>query len=457
MLNLIVNAGFELFHLICVITLASYFIIRTPIFQRVVLGKGSIRDRFLITLFFGALSIYGSISNIGFGGSQANVRDLGPVIAGLMFGPWIGIGAASIGAVFRFSLGGITVIPCTITTLLGGILAGIVWKLNNRRFIGTVRAIFFILFIEVIHLGLILLLAGDGPEVREILGNLWTTMLPLYIIGISVFSLVYANYVNEQKDREELERKQVELKSAHEIQNSFLPTHPPVIPGYDIHACAYPAREVGGDFYDYISFDDGRFGFVIADVSGKSVPAAIFMALSCTMVRVLARWIPQPNLAAEQVNSLITRYAESGMFFSMFYGVISPDHRVMEYVNAGHPPPVLLKQNGEVVELYRTGSIIGFLEHQIYKKAEIVLEEGDLLVCYSDGATEAKNSDGDMFGKSRLYEVIANSRSRSAERISGSIIDEINHFVGLEPQFDDTSLLIVKRAGPNISKSDLIE
>lgn len=444
--ELIVDVGFELFQLISVITLASYFIIRTSIFHRVVIRTGSIWDRLLITLFFGALSIYGTMSNIWLNGSPANVRDLGPVIAGLMFGPWIGIGVAGIGAVFRFSLGGVTVIPCTLTTLLAGVLAGAVWRLNNKRFIGTVPAVIFIIFIEAMHLGLILLIAGDSPEVRAILEFMWSIMLPLYIIGISVFSIIYANYIIEQKDREELERKQVELRSAHEIQNSFLPNHSPVLSNYDLFACTYPAREVGGDFFDYIPFDDGRVGFVIADVSGKSIPAAIFMALSCTMVRVSASCIQRPDLAARQVNSLITRYAESGMFFSMFYGILSPDDGVVTYVNAGHPPPILIRQNRDVLELPRTGSIIGFLEDQIFTESDVELEEGDLLVCYTDGVTEARRADGEMFGKIRLHEVIATVRSKPSEEVAGCIIDEINRFVGETPQFDDISLLIVQRS-----------
>lgn len=445
MLSLIFNIGLELIHLICVIILISYFFIRTAVFSRVVHGMGTIRDKVIIILLFGAFSIYGNVSNIWLNGSQANVRDLGPVIAGLMFGPMIGIGTAIIGAGFRLSQGGITVVPCTLTTIIAGILAGVVWKLNKGRYIGTMRAVLFIIIIELIHLILIILMAGSGPEVMDIIETMWLIMFPLYIIGISVFSIVYANYLTEQKNQEELVRRQVELKSATEIQKSFLPHSPPKVSGYDIHACTYPAREVGGDFYDYISMDDGTVGLVIADVSGKSVPAAIFMALSCTTVRVSSRWAGRPHQAVEQVNSLINRYAESGMFFSLFYAVINPDNGLISYVNAGHPRPVLFRSDGTVEELPLTGPIVGFMDEQVYTDEEISLEDGDLLVCYTDGVTEATRSDGTMLGKTRLYETIAKVKSETVYVISDTIIDEIFRFTGEADQFDDISLLIVKK------------
>jgi len=447
-LPIFVDLGLELFQIICVITLASYFIIRTGIFNRVLSGKGSIKDKFLIIFFFGALSIYGTISKLTLFGSMANVRDLGPVIAGLTFGPWIGLGTAIIGAAFRFSLGGVTAVPCTITTIIAGVSAGLLWYLNKKRYIGTLHAVIFIILLELVHLALILLIAGTGPEVQKILKYMWTTMLPLYIIGIVIYSVVYLNYRTEKKNLEELVEKQFELKSAYEIQNSFLPRHPPVVPGYDLYACTCPAREMGGDFFDYFPLDDGKIGFVIADVSGKSVPAAIFMALSCTIVRVAARWIQKADQVVNRVNTLITWFAESGMFFSMVYGVVSPVEGTVHYVNAGHPPPVLLRKNKEIEELQRTGTIIGFKEDRTFGEAAIVLKDGDLIVCYTDGVTEARSKDGTMFGKERLCEVIAGCQSKGAEETVGSILDEIRQFTGDTAQFDDITLLILKKTDP---------
>ena len=435
---------FELVQLVCVIILASYFFIRTNVFQRSSSGHGSFRDKVILVLVFGAFSIYGNISGIWLYGSEANVRDLGPVIAGLLFGPGIGISSAIIGAVFRFSLGGVTVIPCTLTTLIAGILAGLVWWVNKKKYIGTFRAILFILLLEIIHLTLIILLSGTSIDVLAIVTTMWILMVPLYVIGISVFSIIYEQYVAELKEHEELQRQQIELNSATEIQRGFLPKEMPTLPGYEIYASSTPAREVGGDFFDFISFDNGDLGLVIADVSGKSVPAALFMGLSCTAVRVCSRWVFSPSSLLGQVNSLIVRYAESGMFFSIFFALLKPGSGCISYVNAGHPSPVLIRDS-QILELSRTGPIIGFMDGEDFFEKEITLQDGDLLVCYTDGVTEAKRSDGEMFGKKRLIQVVKSSREEPVHDINDMILAEISRFAGDAPQFDDISLLIVKK------------
>ncbi len=435
---------FELVQLVCVIILASYFFIRTNVFQRSSSGHGSFRDKVILVLVFGAFSIYGNISGIWLYGSEANVRDLGPVIAGLLFGPGIGISSAIIGAVFRFSLGGVTVIPCTLTTLIAGILAGLVWWVNKKKYIGTFRAILFILLLEIIHLTLIILLSGTSIDVLAIVTTMWILMVPLYVIGISVFSIIYEQYVAELKEHEELQRQQIELNSATEIQRGFLPKEMPTLPGYEIYASSTPAREVGGDFFDFISFDNGDLGLVIADVSGKSVPAALFMGLSCTAVRVCSRWVFSPSSLLGQVNSLIVRYAESGMFFSIFFALLKSGSGCISYVNAGHPSPVLIRDS-QILELSRTGPIIGFMDGEDFFEKEITLQDGDLLVCYTDGVTEAKRSDGEMFGKKRLIQVVKSSREEPVHDINDMILAEISRFAGDAPQFDDISLLIVKK------------
>jgi len=436
---------YELVQLVCVIILASYFFIRTKIFQRCISGNGSTWDKILLVIVFGAFSVYGNVSGVWLFGAEANVRDIGPVLGGLLFGPIIGVGSAIIGALFRLSLGGVTAIPCSLTTIIAGILASIIWWVNRKQFIGTVRSIIFILFLQVIHLSLVLIISGTSIDVLNIITTMWSLMVPLYVIGISIFSIIYEQYVAEIKEHEELQRQQVELSSATEIQMGFLPIEMPRIPGYEIYASSTPAREVGGDFFDFLSFEDGSLGVVIADVSGKSVPAAIFMGLSCTTVRVCSRWAPQPSSLLGQVNSHIVRYAESGMFFSMFYALIEPCSGNVSYVNAGHPSPILIRSTGEVIELPRTGPIVGFMDDEEFLEKEFNLEDGDLLVSYTDGVTEAKRSDGKMFGKERLIQLIMSIHEKPVHEINDTILSDISLYAGDVPQFDDISLMIVKK------------
>lgn len=449
---------YKLVQLVCVIILVSYFFIRTKIFQRSISGSGSLKDTLILILIFGAFSIYGNISGIWLYGSEANVRDIGPVLGGLLFGPVIGVFSALIGALFRYSLGGVTVIPCTLTTLIAGSLSGLIWWVNKKKYIGTVRAVLFILCLEVVHLSLIILISGTSIDILDIISTMWTLMVPLYVIGIAAFSIIYAQYGTEIKEHEELQRQQIELSSANEIQMGFLPKEVPKILGYEFYASSIPAKEVGGDFFDFLSYDDGRVGIVIADVSGKSIPAALFMALSCTTVRVCSRWLNQPSNLVSQVNSHIVRYAESGMFFSLFFGMLEPCTGTVTYVNAGHPSPLIIKKNGEVQELSRTGPIIGFMDGEDFSEKHITLFEDDLLICFTDGVTEAKRSNGEMFGKKRLIQIILSHRDKPTKEINDIILSGLSQFAGDTPQFDDISLLIVKKrsiAGKNANNINI--
>ncbi|MBN1166407.1 MAG: serine/threonine-protein phosphatase [Methanospirillaceae archaeon] len=142
---------------------------------------------------------------------------------------------------------------------------------------------------------------------------------------------------------------------------------------------------------------------------------------------------------------LINRYAESGMFFSMVYGILSPEEGAILYVNAGHPPPLLFRKDGSYEELERTGSIIGYKRYRVYRKASVDIQKGDILLCYTDGVTEPQNYEGNLFGKERLIHLVQTIKSASAEDIAHSILEEIRIFTKDAPQYDDITLLILKR------------
>ncbi len=445
MLDKVIPAGLALFQLISVIILGSYFISRTTFFYRVVFLQGTARDHVLLILFFGALSIYGTMSGISLFGAQANVRDLGPIIGGLTCGPVVGMGAAFIGIAYRLSLGGVTAVPCCLGTLIAGISAGIIWYSHGKRFIGTIPAIILVVVLELIHTSLVWILTPDFSGLYEIQITMGTTGLGLNVIGMLCFSLIFTNYVLERKTREELDRTAAELDIARKIQVSFLPAELPGIDGYELAAFSRPARDVGGDFYDIISFEGNEYGFLIADVSGKSIPAAIFMGLSCTSIRASAEWVHLPSLAVERANNLVCKYAESGMFFSLFYGILDAGSGRIRYVNAGHPPPVVLTQNGGSRFLTHTGTIVGFTEDAQYREGEFTMQPGDILVCYTDGVTECIDRAGSYFGRERLVSCIQKAGHRPAEEILKEVHAVVMQFAGDVPQFDDITLLVIKR------------
>ncbi|WP_214020207.1 PP2C family protein-serine/threonine phosphatase [Methanoculleus sp.] len=243
---------------------------------------------------------------------------------------------------------------------------------------------------------------------------------------------------------EEIERKESELRIAAEIQTSFLPRTTPEIRGCEIAAFTHPAKEVGGDFYDFVDLGEGRYTLVIADVAGKGVPAALYMALSRTTVRTVARGC---NVASETVrrsNDTIIEDAGCVSFVTLLYAVFDEQARTLTYVNAGHNPPVLRRGDGTVETLEPTGPVIGFLEGVEFEDVEVPLRPGDLLVFYTDGVTEAENEDGGMFGEDRLSAVIEGVADRPAAEVAEAVRDAVAAFAGDAPQFDDITVVVLR-------------
>ena len=257
------------------------------------------------------------------------------------------------------------------------------------------------------------------------------------------------------REAAEQARMKQELEVARRIQTSFLPEFCPDVPGWELAAIWRSAREVGGDFYDFIPIlpsgaenqeERGQTGVVIADVADKGVPAALFMALSRTLLRTMAMSRRSPATAVAQANNLILADARAELFVTLFYAVLEPDSGDVTYVNAGHFPPFLVRAaNGTTEELRTGGMAMGVLPDIEYVEHTTHLHPGDTLVLYTDGLIEASDSEGQMFRKDRLKEVIQAHRSVSAEELAKSIDDAVAAFVGDAPQSDDLTLVIIKR------------
>jgi serine phosphatase RsbU (regulator of sigma subunit) len=243
---------------------------------------------------------------------------------------------------------------------------------------------------------------------------------------------------------EELERKKAELLVAAEIQQAFLPKDLPAIPGFSVAAVNYPAREVGGDFYDIFPVANGNHAIVVADVSGKGVPASLFMALSRTAVRIVSRWERSARRVLEGSNTIFLEDAGSTSFVTLFYAILRPRERTITYVNAGHNPPLLFHPSGEIEELGPTGPVIGLVDDPGYAEEEAGLGPGDVLVLYTDGITEAINNREEMFGDERLKRVVMRAAGLPVAGIVAAIRDAVTAFCGDVPQFDDMTLVVIK-------------
>lgn len=253
--------------------------------------------------------------------------------------------------------------------------------------------------------------------------------------------------VNNQLYRESADRArlQQELNVAHDIQASFLPSGSPDVPGCTIASLWQAARQVSGDFYDFLPRADGTWGIVIADVADKGVPAALFMALSRTILRTVGFNRKDPAQVLMRANEIVDREAQSDLFVTVFYSVWDPQTETLTYANGGHNPPLLLRDNGDINLLKTPGIALGVLPDVQIERHTLRLYPGDVLLFYTDGVTEAMNEDYDEFGMERLLLAVRNARSRTAPEILQAIIDSVRDHAGETPQFDDITMVVMKR------------
>ena len=252
-----------------------------------------------------------------------------------------------------------------------------------------------------------------------------------------------------QKQLQDANKKmEQELALAGEVQASFLPSELADTPGWQLAATLKPARETSGDFYDVIPLPNGRLGILVADVVDKGAGAALFMALSWTLIRTYAAEYPsRPELVLSAVNHRILADTHANQFVTAFYGILDPVSGTLTYCNAGHNPPVLLSaQKESVVQgLSRTGMALGVVEDTTWEQGTIQFAPGDVLVLYTDGLTDAQNRQGAFFGEERLLEVARANLFRSAQEMQEALIAEVHEFVGDAPRFDDVALMVVVR------------
>ena len=253
------------------------------------------------------------------------------------------------------------------------------------------------------------------------------------------------------EEHHELLSIQHDLHTAREIQQAILPMDFPAFPhrnDFDVHASMIPAKEVGGDFYDFFMIDNNRLGFVIGDVSGKGIPAAIFMAVSRTLIRATGLKGISVEECIDYANQLLCSESSSCMFVTVFYGIIDVDTGTIDYVNGGHNPPYIIHADGSVEQTELTGgTILGFVEDQQFKSKKIQLQPGEKLFLFTDGVTEAFNKDGEEYGDERLVELLKNHAQDSLEELVGITNKEVQTFSTGVPQSDDITLLTIEFNG----------
>ncbi len=241
-------------------------------------------------------------------------------------------------------------------------------------------------------------------------------------------------------------RMERELQMAREIQRSLLPAAPPDFPGYELAADWQAAREVAGDFYDFIDCDEkDDLGVLIADVSDKGAPAAIYMAVARSLIRGNAASADTPLQAIRRANRQIVADSRAGMFVTAFYLLLSPDSGRIRYVNAGHNLPLVVRAGGRVEELKKGGMALGWFEENPLVERELALEKGDLLVLYTDGVTDACNVHLEEFGLQRLWKLVSGCHNTPAPEVLQRINTAVSNFAGEAAAADDITMVIMRR------------
>jgi len=297
---------------------------------------------------------------------------------------------------------------------------------------------------------------GDMGNIRQAMNNgafdFATKPIDLDDLSVTIEKAIgQIEYVHRmQKEHTQLESLKGDLAIASEIQQAILPRVFPPFPEdadkLDIAASMTPAKDVGGDFYDFFRVDENRIGFVIADVSGKGIPAAIFMAVSRTLIRATGIRGGSPSDCLTYSNKLLAAESVNCMFVTVFYGILDLTTGEVSYCNAGHNPPYVLKKNGEVTPLPMSQDpMVGAIDGIEFHQSTLQLEHGDSLVMFTDGVTEAMNINNEEFGETRLEDTLEDVTMHNCQQMIEAIKSDVAAFVGEAEQSDDITVLALRR------------
>lgn len=297
---------------------------------------------------------------------------------------------------------------------------------------------------------------GDMENIRHAMNNgafdFATKPIDLDDLQLTIDKAVeQIEYIRSaQAEHNQLLDIQTDLTVAREIQHAILPRTFRLkmddADKVDICASMLAAKDVGGDFYDFFPIDDHRIGFTIADVSGKGVPAAIFMAVSRTLIKATGlRDLPSAECVST-VNDILCGESVESMFVTVFYGIYDLKTGTIEFTNAGHNPPFLMHADGSVEQLKTESNLVlGAMEGLSFKSESLQLNSGDALVLYTDGVTEAENKDHDQFGESRLQETLSRMQGAESRQIVDTVNAKVKEFADGAPQSDDITQLVIRR------------
>lgn len=296
-------------------------------------------------------------------------------------------------------------------------------------------------------------LPAPRPPLLAVLSGSWKFPFVATVIFGVVAQIYYATKSRLESSNRELQQtvdleiaqrelQAQELERAREIQQALMPKEIPQIPGFDIAGAWEPARVVGGDYYDVIRLSESKLGICIADVVGKSVSAALLMANVQATVRAFASDAASPAWLCSRVNSVLCNNIATGKFVTLFYGVLDAERGVLEYTNAGHLRPILIRGSRPAQQLDNGGALLGVFPDWKYEDSVAQLASGDRLLLYTDGITEAARADGEEFGEQRLIATASGVRQRSSAALRDELLSQVKSFCDSQLA-DDATLIVV--------------
>ena len=297
---------------------------------------------------------------------------------------------------------------------------------------------------------------GDMNNIRSAMNNgafdFATKPIDLDDLSLTIKKAIeQIEYIKQsQEEHSQLESLKTDLAVAGEIQQAILPRIFPPFPEnekeLDLAAMMTPAKDVGGDFYDFFRIDNDHIGLVIADVSGKGVPAAIFMAVSRTLIRTIALQGFDPGVCLTKSNDLLCKESIESMFVTVFYAIYNISTGEIEYCNGGHNSPVILKTNGQVEMMPMSKNcLVGTVDGWQYTSDKVQLGVGDTLMMYTDGVNEAFNTDYQEYGDDRMLQLMRQHNGDDCRTLIEAQMNDVKAFAGAAPQSDDITIVALKR------------
>jgi sigma-B regulation protein RsbU (phosphoserine phosphatase) len=422
----------------CILMVVVYCIIRTPFFYPILKDRAKPWKQLILTLFFGAVSSYGVLIADLTDHTIISISMIGPIAGAMIGGIRVGAGAGLAGAALGFYVNGTA---SQAAVLLAGIMAGLYRLRKKDNPVSAANAAVFTAGYEIfVHIVLFFF-----DQARPQINTFIPATALVSILGVAGFVFIFEKLVEERQTSASKELIESELRIASDIQMGIVPkTFPPFpnLPEIELYAVLKPAREVGGDLYDFFLIDCDHFFFAIGDVSGKGMPAALFMAVTRTLLKANAEPGISPDITLKRVNDVLCRGNDASMFVTVFCGILNIRTGEVVYSNAGHNPPYVYRSNG-ILETVRMpeGMALGVMEDISYGQDRLVLGRGDAMIAYTDGVSEAMDISFNQYSTERLEKTIETGATTESRGIIRHIMEDVERFAAGAEQSDDITIL----------------